>query len=102
LRKQVEVLELENVEVVTGRLEVLIESDPGALACDGFTSRATLKLGPTLAMAASILRPGGHAILWKGSGLSEEIRTAERPALEPWNQVSVAPIGDGPNSIAVF
>jgi len=43
---------------------------------DGFTSRATQALGPTLALAAPIVRPGGFAFLWKGTKLDEEIGTA--------------------------
>lgn len=39
---------------------------------DGFTSRATLTLAPTLEYAAPIVRAGGHAFLWKGSRLGAE------------------------------
>jgi 16S rRNA G527 N7-methylase RsmG len=40
---------------------------------DGFTSRATMALAPTLELAARIVRPGGIAFLWKGSRLDGEI-----------------------------
>jgi 16S rRNA (guanine527-N7)-methyltransferase len=102
LRKMVEVLEIRGMQVVTGRLEMLLETDREALTCDGFTSRATMKLEPTLEMAAAIVRPGGHAILWKGSGLAEEVLKAEASIGDAWNAVATTPIGDGPNSISVF
>lgn len=44
---------------------------------DGFTSRATLSLPPTLAYAAPIVREGGHAFLWKGSRLAAEAGESE-------------------------
>ena len=43
---------------------------------DGFTSRATMTLGPTLLLAAPIVRPGGFAFLWKGSKLDAELSEA--------------------------
>jgi 16S rRNA G527 N7-methylase RsmG len=39
---------------------------------DGFTSRATMALVPTLDFAAPIVRLGGRAFLWKGSKLDAE------------------------------
>ena len=39
---------------------------------DGFTSRATMALVPTLEFASPIVRPGGRAFLWKGSKLDAE------------------------------
>ncbi|MEO5617328.1 MAG: RsmG family class I SAM-dependent methyltransferase, partial [Candidatus Eisenbacteria bacterium] len=41
---------------------------------DGFTSRATLTLAPTLEHAARIVRPDGTAFLWKGSRLAAEAK----------------------------
>ena len=101
LRRAVERLELRDIVVMTGRLEVLVDSDHDALQCDGFTSRATMKAGPTLALAARIVRPHGHAVLWKGSGLEQEL--AEDTAWRrDWSAPRAHPIGAGPNSIAVF
>lgn len=39
---------------------------------DGFTSRATMALVPTLEFATPIVRTGGRAFLWKGSKLDAE------------------------------
>jgi 16S rRNA (guanine527-N7)-methyltransferase len=102
LRRVVERLELRNIVVVTGRLEVLVDSEHDALQCDGFTSRATMKAVPTLALAARIVRHGGHAILWKGSGLAQEFEKFGEEERRSWVAAGAQPIGDGPNSIAVF
>ena len=91
-----------DIDVITGRLEVLVEEDPGKLGCDGFTSRATMKLGPTLELAATIVQPGGHAILWKGSALQDELAATAEDWQRNWQPPVVHMIGDGPNSISVF
>ena len=46
---------------------------PLAPPYDGFTSRATMTLAPTLLQGASIVRPGGCAFLWKGSRMAAEM-----------------------------
>jgi 16S rRNA (guanine527-N7)-methyltransferase len=103
LRRAMERLELRDIAVLTGRLEVLVEGEElAALSCDGFASRATMKAAPTLALAARIVRPGGHAILWKGSGLTEELAEQGAAWKRDWDAPHTSPIGDGPNSISVF
>ena len=102
LRRAVQELAIAGVEVVMGRLEVLVEEDTEPLACDGFTSRATMKLAPTLELAARIVRPGGYAFLWKGSGVHDELATAGAGWREFWDEEGLQTIGEGPNSIAVF
>jgi 16S rRNA (guanine527-N7)-methyltransferase len=102
LRRAIQELVLATVDVITGRLEVLVEENPGNLSCDGFTSRATMKLGPTLELAATIVQPGGHAILWKGSGFAEELAATAQDWQRSWTSPIVHRIGDGPNSISVF
>ena len=102
LRRALERLKLRDIEVMTGRLEVLVDSEPDALQCEGFTSRATMKAAPTLALAARIVRYGGHAVLWKGSGLEQELNETGSAWRGGWGQPSTQPIGSGPNSIAVF
>jgi 16S rRNA (guanine527-N7)-methyltransferase len=102
LRRIVERMELRNIAVLTGRLEVLVDEEHDALQCDGFTSRATMKAGPTLELAARIVRPGGHAILWKGSGLAQELAAAGAALERDWEQGHTQTVGDGPNSIALF
>lgn len=102
LRRAVERLELRDIVVITGRLEVLVDSEPDALRCDALTSRATMKAEPTLELAARIVRPGGHAILWKGSGLEGELGDAGARWRHDWALTATHVIGVGPNSIAVF
>ena len=111
LRRAVQELGLPNVEVLTGRLEVLVEAGPSAdpvddppagLRCDGFTSRATNRLGPTLELAARILVPGGHAVLWKGSGVHEELAASADWIAADWDAPQLHAIGEGPNSIVVL
>ena len=102
LRRAMQELAIADMQVITGRLEVLVEEDPEALACDGFTSRATMKLGPTLMLASAIVQSGGHAILWKGSGFADELLATEADWQGDWDAPVVHVIGDGPNSISVF
>ena len=90
------------MKIITARLEVLVKENAGALACDGFTSRATMKLGPTLALAAAIVEPGGHAILWKGSGFQDELAGSEEEWRGSWAPPVIHALGDGPNTISVF
>ena len=73
-----------------------------ALRCDGFTSRATMKAEPTLELAARIVRPGGYAVLWKGSGLEGELGARDARWERDWKPPATHPIGAGPNSISVF
>lgn len=101
LRRAIQELGLSNVDVVTGRLEMLIAEDAEPFRCDGFTSRATMKAAPTLAMAAQIVEPSGHAVLWKGSGAAEEL-AVDDAWREFWTESAVHPIGEGPNAIHVF
>jgi 16S rRNA (guanine527-N7)-methyltransferase len=102
LRRAVQRLELRDIAVVTGRLEALVEPELAALQCDGFTSRATMKADPTLDLAARIVRPGGHAILWKGSGLEQELVEHGARWKLAWTPPITNLIGTGPNTISVF
>jgi 16S rRNA (guanine527-N7)-methyltransferase len=103
LRRAVQELSLGGtIDVITGRLEILIEEDRGALRCDGFTSRATMKLGPTLKLAAAVVEPGGHAVLWKGSGFQEELTATAEEWQANWMEPAVHTIENGPNTISVF
>lgn len=101
LRRAIQESGVSNIDVLTARLESLVADDPAALRCDGFTSRATMKAAPTLVLAAAIVEQGGHAVLWKGSAVTEELASDESWK-ESWGDPTVHPIGDGPNSILVF
>lgn len=78
LRKAVQDLGLKNVNVVCDRLENLGGDDGLAGAFQGFTSRATMPLGPTLVLAARFVGEGGTAFLWKGSRREEEMAADPR------------------------
>lgn len=101
LRRAVQELGLSNVDVVTGRLEMLVAEDAEPFRCDGFTSRATMKAAPTLVLAAQVVEPSGYAVLWKGSGAAEEL-AGDDAWREFWTESTVHPIGEGPNAIHVF
>lgn len=102
LRKLKQDMALDDVEVVTARLEAAIAEGAEGLACDGFTSRATMTIGPTLELAARIVRPGGAAFLWKGSSHAEERRESSASWSRDWVFEDAMAIGGGPNVICVF
>lgn len=102
LRRALQELAIADITVLTSRLEVLVADDPVALRCDGFTSRATMKAGPTLELASAIVEPGGHAILWKGSGAQEELEASAEQWQADWSEPTIHTIGEGHNSIYVF
>jgi 16S rRNA (guanine527-N7)-methyltransferase len=101
LRKAIEELEISTVTVVLSRLEDMLGQQEHAYAYNGFTSRATLTLTPTISMAASFVRPGGEAFLWKGSRREEEM--AADPSWQVnWDFKGLLGIGDGATSVARF
>ncbi len=92
LRRVIGQLCLSNVFVVHSRLEDLLhraalgQRDPdlaraGGVPFDALTSRATMRLAPTLDLAAASVRSGGHAFLWKGSA-----RGTEKASAEDWSE----------------
>ena len=95
-------LGLARVRVICARLEKLHEEDPELPGSfDGFTSRATLPLGPTLAMAARFVAPGGVAFLWKGSRRDAELAGDSRWS-DSWRQDEVTALGSGLTVVAKF
>jgi 16S rRNA (guanine527-N7)-methyltransferase len=97
LRKAIESLELRNVQVATSRLEVLEEDRQGF---DRFTSRATERLERTLELAAPRVRPGGMAILWRGSARAGEMDAGAWQ--EQWEAGSVTRLPDSLAELAEF
>jgi 16S rRNA (guanine527-N7)-methyltransferase len=101
MRKIIGDLGLSGITVVCSRMEDLELEPDVPRAFDGFTSRATMKLGPTLALAAPLIRPDGVAFLWKGSGYADEV--AKSPDWRiAWRLEEARPLGDGPNVVAKF
>ncbi len=102
MRKILQECELKNIDVVCARLEGLIGEASLAGSVDGFTSRATMSIGPTLEMAACVVRPGGHAFLWKGSSFEQEMDASRHGWEVSWTFERALTILDGPNIVSVF
>lgn len=101
LRKIFEELELKGMGVELARLELLLDDSVRLGKFDAFTSRATVRLGPTLVLAANWVRAEGSAYLWKGSSKDQEMADDRR-----WEQSWVASdsfdVGNGQTSVARF
>jgi len=113
LRKVVQELGLQGVTPIHSRLEKLVPTADGGShdeegdkqlivrEFDGFTSRATLRLDPTLELAAQFVRPGGLAFLWKGSGMRAELAEHERGS-SAWRLVDEMVLGDAGAKVCKF
>jgi 16S rRNA (guanine527-N7)-methyltransferase len=101
LRRCAEQLALRGVRVEQARLEDVVASGNLAGQFDAFTSRATLAAVPTLALAATLVVPGGHAFLWKGSRREEEL-AADDSWKDQWELDGLLGIGDGQTVVERF
>jgi len=101
VKKATETLGLSDIEVVVARLEHLTHETVRLGAYDGFTSRATLALGPTLVLAAQFVGPGGVAFLWKGSQREKEM-TDDPRWQQFWEFDGILGIGNGQAVVARF
>jgi len=101
IRKAVLELGLGQVVTENDRLENVAANTLGNSMFDGFTSRATMKLIPTLALAAPLVAPGGSAFLWKGSGRDQEMGQEARWR-EAWEFTGLLGVGSGPNVVCRF
>ena len=101
LRKTVADLQLTQVKVMCDRLENLGGDDGLAGSFQGFTSRATMPLGPTLVLAARFVGAGGTAFLWKGSRREEEMAEDDRWKAF-WDFDGLLGIGSGQTVVARF
>lgn len=102
MRKVKQDMKLEHFEIVTARLETLIAEAAEPLRFDGFTSRATMTLGPTLSLARDVVVSGGRAFLWKGSSHEEEREQSAGEWTADWEFEGAHAIGEMPNHICVF
>jgi 16S rRNA (guanine527-N7)-methyltransferase len=101
IRKAIQELGLSNIEVINDRLENVAEIPENASVFDAFTSRATLTLGPTLKLAAALVRPSGDAFLWKGSRHEQEMN--DEPFWRSmWDLSAVLPIGSEQTVVCRF
>jgi 16S rRNA (guanine527-N7)-methyltransferase len=101
IRKAFQDLGLVNIDVRLARLEMLPADAESLGKFDGFTSRATLRLGPTLGLASRWVAPGGYAFLWKGSGREHEM-SEDRHWEESWELDGLLGIGTGRTAVARF
>jgi 16S rRNA (guanine527-N7)-methyltransferase len=101
LRRAIDELGISNAAVVMARLEDLTTHVEHVGAFDGFTSRATMTLGPTLSLAARFVCRGGLAFLWKGSRREEEMKQ-EGSWRSDWDFDGLLGIGDGLTAVARF
>ncbi len=101
MRKAIQELEMPHLEVYHGRLEALVEERGDAREYEGFTSRATMKLAPTLKLAEAMVQKDGSAFLWKGSGRREELDEDSAWNLA-WELDKTLTVGDEHTAIAIF
>jgi 16S rRNA (guanine527-N7)-methyltransferase len=101
LRRVIDALGLPNVEVVNERIETVVGDTKRHGVFQGFTSRATLTMAPTLAMAAPLVAPGGDAFLWKGSGREQEMKDSVDWE-SAWRLEGLLGIGSGVNVVCRF
>jgi 16S rRNA (guanine527-N7)-methyltransferase len=101
IRKAFQDIGLVNIDVRLSRLETLPADAESLGKFDGFTSRATLRLGPTLGLASRWVAPGGYAFLWKGSRREQEMSEDPRWK-ESWELDGLLGIGTGRTVVARF
>lgn len=73
LRHMRSVLQLQDLEVVTGRVEGV-----SGLLVDAAVTRALFSIGDFMKKAGRLLRPGGALILSKGPKLQQELKGIDR------------------------
>lgn len=88
---------LDQIDVVCARIENM---DPG-VPFDGLTSRATLKLGPTLSLGSRFVAIGGSAFLWKGERRAEELHEGGAWASE-WQEQGTIALRNTPTVVVSF
>ena len=92
LRRVVEGLPLPQASVIMGRAEHL-ETEEGA-RFDAATARAVAVISELLPWLAPVLRPGGHAILFKGSSHAEDLSAWDATKDPAWKYLETVPVPD--------
>jgi 16S rRNA (guanine527-N7)-methyltransferase len=100
LKRVVEGLELKNTTVIVGRAENL--GSDGAGPFDVATARAVAVIRELLPWLSPVIRPGGHAILFKGSSHPEELEAWSKIADPHWKHVETVPVADRHLHFVVF
>jgi 16S rRNA (guanine527-N7)-methyltransferase len=92
LQRVVQVLRLPNVKVRVERAE-RVELEPEALA-DLATARAVAPLVELLPLLEPLVRPGGGALLYKGSSHESEVAAWTKAASSAWRHRATHPLAD--------
>ena len=100
LQRVVDGLDLPNATVIVGRAERLAEDGAGPF--DAATARAVALIGEVLPWLAPIIRPGGHALLFKGSSHPEELQGWAGSGDRHWQHVETVPVPDRHLHFVVF
>jgi len=97
LNKVKQEMGLGQIEVACSRIENMVAGVP----FQGVTSRATLRLGPTLREASRFLATGGIAFLWKGERRADEMREDGSWAAE-WSEDRTFELPGTPTVVVSF
>jgi len=100
LKRVVEGLDLERATVIVGRAENL--GAEGAGPFDVATARAVAVIGELLPWLSPVIRPGGHAVLFKGSSHPEELEAWAKIGDPHWKHVETVPVADRHLHFVVF
>ena len=100
LKRVVQGLELEHATVIIGRAENL--GADGAGPFDVATARAVAVIGELLPWLSPVIRPGGHAVLFKGSSHPEELDTWSKIGDPYWKHSETVPVADRHLHFVVF
>jgi len=92
LKRTVERLELENAHAIIGRAEQLAKENLEPQ--DVGTARAVAVIAELLPWLAPVIRPGGHAVLFKGSAHVEELAEWSKAPDPAWRHVETVAIPD--------
>ena len=92
LKRTIERLELENAHAIIGRAEQLAKENLEPQ--DVGTARAVAVIAELLPWLAPVLRPGGHAVLFKGSAHVEELAEWSKIGDPAWRHVETVTVPD--------
>jgi 16S rRNA (guanine527-N7)-methyltransferase len=92
LKRVVQNLELPNMTVIVGRAEQL--APDAQTPFDVGTARAVAVIQELLPWLVPVIRPGGHAILFKGSSHPDELETWRASADPYWRELEIVPVAD--------
>lgn len=92
LKRTVERLELPHARAILGRAEQLASENVPPQ--DVGTARAVAVISEILPWLAPVIRPGGHAVLFKGSAHTDELKEWGAQADPTWKHVETRAVAD--------